>query len=236
MVRRIGTGGFQVGELTLAGAIFLGTHLGISSTGLRGMLVRAVGERPYLAIYSIVAAVTIGYLVVTFNSASHAEFLWAPVPALRWTSFLLMPFAFIFLLGGFMTRNPTAVGQEGSIKQVGEGRGLLRITRHPFQWSVVIWAVAHILANGDTASLIFFGSLGLVSLLGSGFIDRKKAAALGNDWSVLAAATSNVPFAAIVQGRNRLVLSELQAPILAGLAAYALVFWGHRWVSGVSLF
>jgi uncharacterized membrane protein len=67
-------------------------------------------------------------------------------------------------------------------------------------------------------------------------MDRKKAVTLGSGWHTLAAATSNVPFAAIVSGRNRLELSELWLPLVVGVGAYALVLFGHRWVSGVPLF
>ncbi len=90
-----------------------------------------------------------------------------------------MPIAFTFLLGGFMARNPTAVGQESQIATVGQGTGLVRITRHPFQWAVVLWSVAHIIANGDVASLLFFGSLGTLSLAGTFLIDMKKARTMG---------------------------------------------------------
>jgi uncharacterized membrane protein len=121
------------------------------------------------------------------------------------------------------------------VKSVGEGAGFVRITRHPFQWSVVLWALVHILANGDSASIVFFGSFGLVSLLGGFLIDRKKARSMGADWLPFARATSNVPFAAILSGRNRLVWKELWQPALLGLVVYGAVHAGHKWVSGVSL-
>jgi uncharacterized membrane protein len=147
-----------------------------------------------------------------------------------------MPIAFIFALGGFLTRNPTAVGQEKQVKSVGQGAGLLRITRHPFQWAVVLWASVHIAANGDAASVIFFGSLGALSLIGSFLIDVKKARTMGPDWAAFAGATSNLPFLAILSSRNRLVMRELYAPIAVGFVAYVIVLWGHRYISGVALF
>lgn len=223
-------------HLALAGILFLLTHLGISSTPARGLLLGSLGERGYQALYSIIAAVTLVYFVMVFIGTSHTEFLWAPSLTLRWVALVLMAVAFVLLLGGFMTRNPTAVGQEGTIKEVGEGAGLVRITRHPFQWSVVIWAVAHVLANGDAASLIFFGLLGLVSLLGTFLIDRKKAVTMGEDWAPFAQATSNIPFGAILSGRNRIVIGELWMPVLVGGLGYALVLWLHEWISGVALF
>lgn len=224
-----------MGELALAGVLFIGAHLGVSSTPLRAALVRSIGDRAYLGMYSILAAVTLVYLIIAYNRASHGDFLWIPTPALRAVPFILMPIAFTFLLGGFLTRNPTAVGQEATVKQVGQGAGLVRITRHPFQWSVVLWSIGHIVANGDIASLLFFGSLGALSLWGSFLIDAKKARTMGSDWTAFAAATSNVPFLAIVQSRNRLVPGELALPLLIGFAVYGVVVWGHRFVSGVSV-
>lgn len=224
-----------MGELAVAGILFIGAHLGVSSTPLRASLVGAMGDRAYLGVYSLMAAATLGFLIFAYNRASHADFLWIPTPGLRMVPFLLMPIAFTFMLGGFMTRNPTAVGQEGTVKQVGQGAGLVRITRHPFQWSVVLWSIGHIVANGDVASLLFFGSLGTLSLWGTFLIDSKKARTMGADWTAFAAATSNIPFLAIAQSRNRLVLSELALPLVVGFVAFGLVMWGHRFVSGVPI-
>ncbi|NJN51738.1 MAG: NnrU family protein, partial [Gammaproteobacteria bacterium] len=118
---------------------------------------------------------------------------------------------------------------------IGEGSGLVRITRHPFQWAVVLWSASHIVAGGDSDSLVFFGSFGAVSLFGTFLMDRKKARQLGPDWQSFANATSNIPFAAIIAGRNRLVVKELWQPVVVGLAGYALLLWGHEFVSGVPL-
>jgi len=222
-------------ELLIAGIVFVLAHLGISSTPLRALLVGRIGEGAYRGLYSLIAAVTLVWLVMTYNDTSHFDFLWGPDPRLRWVPLLAMPIALVFMLGGFMARNPTAVGQEGQIGTVGEGTGLVRITRHPFQWSVVLWSASHVIANGDVASLVFFGSLGTLSLLGTFLIDLKKARSLGADWRAFAAVTSNLPFAAILAGRNRLVVRELWLPVLAGCLAYALLLHGHSWVSGVAL-
>lgn len=223
-------------QTLLAGLIFVGAHLGISSTSLRPRLVAAVGERAYQGIFSLFALVTISLLIWTYGEAPRYEYLWLPDPRLYWVTKVVMVVAFISMIGGFMVKNPTAVGMEGILKDPGQrehaATGMLRITRHPFQWSVVLWSASHIVANGDTVSVVFFAAFGVLSLLGTLAIDRKKAAALGDDWEHFAAVTSNLPFAAVLSGRNRLVLKELVGPGAAGLVVYALVFWGHQWVSG----
>ena len=225
--------------MILAGLIFLLTHLGVSSTNLRTRLVGMMGERAYLGLYSLLAAATLGYMIWVYIEVPRYGYFWELDPNLYWAPKILMPIAFVFLLGGFMVRNPTIVGLEGSLKDPEQKdqlvRGLTRITRHPFQWSVVLWSVSHMVANGDVVSVVFFGTFAILGLAGGILIDRKKAGSLGDDWLPFAAATSNIPLAAILTGRNRLVVKELALPVLVGLLGYGLVYWGHAWVSGVPL-
>jgi len=222
-----------------ASLLFLGTHLGISSTRLRGRLVDMLGEGGYLAAYSAVAALTLGLLIWIYSALPRFDYLWLPSPALYLVPKIVMPLAMILLVGGFMVRNPTAVGQDSVLKDGGDAesltRGVTRITRHPFQWSVVLWAATHIIANGDRVSLVFFGTFLVLGLAGGVLIDRKKADRLAADWAPFARVTSNVPFAAILSGRNRLAAGELIGPVLVGLAVYALAFWAHPWLSGVRI-
>ena len=97
-----------------------------------------------------------------------------------------------------------------------------------------MWGAGHMIANGDTASLVFFSSFVLLSFAGGYLIDRKKAQA-GDGWAAHAAVTSNLPFGAIFTGRNRVVLGELWLPTLVGLALYALMYWGHIYLAGVPI-
>ncbi|MFW6093279.1 MAG: NnrU family protein [Pseudomonadota bacterium] len=223
--------------MLLASALFLGTHLGISSTVLRGRLVAMLGEKGYLGAYSLVAAMTLAYLIWIYGALPRYEYLWMPDPLLYQVPKFVMPVAMVLLVGGFMAPNPTAVGQESPL-QGGAGdsvrtRGMVRITRHPFQWAVALWAGAHLVANGDRVSVVFFSTFLALALGGSVLIDRKKAARLGDDWTPFARVTSNVPFVAILRGRNRLAPREQVLPLLIGVAAYALAYWAHPWIAGV---
>jgi uncharacterized membrane protein len=118
--------------------------------------------------------------------------------------------------------------------KVGQGpeaaRGIVRITRHPFLWGVALWALVHLIVNGDLASLIFFGSLLVLAVVGTLSIDAKRRRSFGEQWSRFANVTSDVPFAAIAAGRNRLgpALAEigLWRP-LAAILVYAVAFYFH---------
>jgi uncharacterized membrane protein len=129
-------------------------------------------------------------------------------------------------------RNPTAVGGETLAGQ--QVRGIQRITRHPMLWSFALWALVHVIGNGDVASLIFFGTFAISAFLGMPSIDRKLAARSPEAAAKLRAETSILPFGAILAGRNRLVLGEigLLAPVLA-LIGWAVVLHFHARFFGV---
>jgi uncharacterized membrane protein len=157
------------------------------------------------------------------------EPLW---PGLRLLPIFVMPVAFVLIACGYF-RNPTMVGADRLLKSDDPARGMIRITRHPIMWGLMLWAGAHLLARGDAKALVFFGGLFLVALAGTLSMDRRKRA--NPDFVRFAAVTSHVPFVAIAQRRNRLVWREIgwTRPLI-GLAAFGLFLGAHRWLFGVS--
>ena len=221
-------------HLALATAFFLASHIGISSTPLRGALVRALGEKPYLGLYSLVATGGLVWMAVAYAGAP-VQYLWSPSGVLRYVPLVVMPFALILLVAGLTIGNPTLVSQEGALRREEPARGILRVTRHPVQWALALWAAAHLLANGDVASLLFFGGLLLLALAGPYLMDARKAATLGEEWAAFAARTSTLPFAAIVAGRNRLDLGEIGWwRVGLALVAYAGLLVVHSYLFGVA--
>jgi uncharacterized membrane protein len=218
-------------QLALATAAFLVTHY-VPSTPLRGTLVASLGERPYLGVYSLVSFATLGWMIYAYR---HAPFLplWQ-VPELKLWPLFVMPFALILLACGLMGSNPTAVRQEGALKAAEPARGILRVTRHPMMWGFGLWSAVHLLARGDAAALIFFGGFFVLALSGTALIDARKARTLGADWSRFAAVTSNIPFMAIIEGRNRFRLAEIGwTKILTGLVLYGVLLGLHPMLFGV---
>jgi len=115
--------------------------------------------------------------------------------------------------------------------------GVLRITRHPFLWGVAIWSAFHFCATGDYASVVLFGTLCVLSLLGTASIDAKRQRKLGEQWSAFAQRTSNLPFAAIAAGRNSFQAREyFDWRFLVALALFLVVLFAHARIIGVSPF
>jgi uncharacterized membrane protein len=209
-----------MGSLLAATAAFLATHF-VSSTPLRAKLAGAMGEWPYRGLYSIIAALTLGWMIWAYAAAPH-EPLWQGLNAI---AYMVMPLAFLLLACGYW-RNPTMVGAEKLLKSEEPARGVIRITRHPLMWAVMLWAASHIAARGELRALVFFGGLFVLAALGTALIDMKKGSS--PDWPRFAAVTSNIPFVAIAQGRNRMAWREIGwlRPAI-GLALYFGVLTVH---------
>ncbi len=217
-------------QLALACGAFLVMHV-VSNTPLRAELVRAAGERAYLALYSAAAFATLGWMVFAYNRAPY-EGLWH-APGLRYVPLAVMPFALILAVCGLLARNPTIVGQERLLEAGDPARGILRVTRHPMMWGVALWAAAHLLARGDAAATLFFGTFLLLALGGTALSDRRKARALGEAWQRFARVSSHVPFAAIAAGRNAFRPGEIGwgKPGL-GIALYVAFIFLHPVIFG----
>lgn len=224
-------------ELWAAAAFFLGIHLVVAGSGLRGRIVGAIGEKPYLGLFSLASLGGIVWLVMAYNAAvlGPNPLYWAPPLWAMHLSPLVILVAAFFAVVGITTPNPTAVGAEALAEKPETVQGMLRITRHPFLWGVAIWAGWHVLVNGDQAAIIFFGTFALLALLGTFSIDDKREKKMGEGWRGFASKTSNPPFLAIVAGRNTLKLGELGWwRILAALIVFGALFYGHLWAFGVS--
>ena len=201
-------------SLAIAASAFLATHF-ISSTPLRARLVRALGEWPYRGAYSLVAFATLAWMIWAYAAAPREALLWTP---LRPAPLVAMPFAFILIACGYW-RNPTMVGADRLLQSEAPARGIIRVTRHPIMWGVMLWAAAHVLARGDAKSLVFFGAFLALAAVGTLAMDARKRC--NAHWPRFAAATSHVPFLAVAQGRNRIVWREIGwlRPLI-GLALY----------------
>ncbi len=223
-------------SLIAACALFFLIHALISGTGLRPVIVGAIGEKPYRGLFSLVSLGSVVWMAMSYNRLAEtgSAYLWNFGRAGHGIAMLLVFAALLFVVIGVATRNPTAMQQEGLLARDDPATGIVRVTRHPFLVGVVLWAAAHVLANGDLHSLIFFGTFLLVALIGMPNIDGKRARRDPEGWASFAAKTSRTPFLAIAQGRNVLKPGEIGWwRSLAGIAVYAVILTLHGWIFGV---
>jgi uncharacterized membrane protein len=213
----------------VATAAFLGTHFILAWGPVRGALVARLGRGPFLGVYSLIAVATFVWMNMTYIRAPVIE-VWPHTATAREVAWVVMVFAAVFLVCGAATSNPTAIGGE----RITDPRGIFKVTRHPILWAVALWALTHMGTTGDVASLIFFGGLAFLALAGMAHIDAKKRAESPSRFARIAAVTSAIPFAALIAGRTRVTLSEIGWPrLLAGLALYLILLYGHEWAIGI---
>jgi uncharacterized membrane protein len=150
---------------------------------------------------------------------------------------------------GISQQNPTAVMQGFDPKARDPAPGILKITRHPVMWAIALWALSHIVANGDVASLIFFGSFAFLALYGTTQIEAKRRAREPDGFARFAEVTSNVPFAALLSEKKRsfwktaygtdpfrAVWAEIGLwRVTAALALYVTLVVTHPWITGLAV-
>ena len=226
-------------NLIAAAVFFVLLHLLVSGTRLRDTLVLRLGPGAYMGLFSLASLagiVWLGFAFAQARSGAGNDVLWGMGSATHGLQFVLQLIAVLFIVVGLTTANPGSVRQEGALDRPEVVRGVLRITRHPFLWGVAIWAVGHLLVNGDAASIVLFGSMLALALFGTASIDAKRRRVLGSKWDAFAVQTSNAPFLAIVQGRQRLSLGEIGWwRILLAVAIWAALIWGHPYLFGVAV-
>jgi uncharacterized membrane protein len=123
--------------------VFLGVHSLTTFRETRTRLIERFGLWPFKSIYSLVSLAGFALIVWGFSRyrAEGLITLWTPPAWTRHLTMLLMWFAFVALA----CMNPAP----------GKIRGWLR---HPMLVAIKIWALAHLLANGDAGGLLLFGS------------------------------------------------------------------------------
>jgi len=226
-----------VGLLAL---LFVGTHVGLATTAIRGRLAGALGEGGFFALYTLVASLTLAAVLSYY--AGHrfegvAGLAAGAVPIVHALLLTVIAGGIALMVAGLAAypRMPMALfGQP-----IREPYGIERITRHPFFAGVAILGLAHVLLAPRLAGAVLMGSLALLAIAGARHQDAKHLRRRGQPYADYLAITSTIPFAAILAGRQRLVWRELPlATLAAGVAMAALLRMVHdgifadggRWV------
>jgi uncharacterized membrane protein len=186
--------------LILGLVIFLGMHAFSMARGNRAAMIARIGEGPYKGLYSLVSLLGIVLIAIGYGQYRASGYIpvWDPPVWTRHLALLLVWLAFIGLAAAYLP-----------------GRIKARL-KHPMLASVKIWALAHLLANGDLGSILLFGSFLVWAVLARISAKRRDVAA------------QHGGTAAPAGWRNDVLA------VVIGTAVYvAFVIWLHPWLIGV---
>jgi uncharacterized membrane protein len=136
--------------LIIGMAFFFGVHL-LSLTPARAPLMERFGDKAYKGVYSVIAIVGLGLMIWGFALArsgpAAANIVYNPIEGGQHATMLFVLLAMILLASAHM-------------------KGYLRkIVKHPMSVGVGLWAVGHLLANGNLSEVLLFGGFLVLSVL-----------------------------------------------------------------------
>jgi uncharacterized membrane protein len=182
--------------------IFLGVHsVRIFADEWRTAMVARLGEGAYKGIYSVLSIAGFALIIYGFGIARETPVvLWTPPVGLRHAASLLTLIAFVFLTAAYVPRN-----------------GIKARFHHPMVLGVKFWALAHLLANGQLAQVLLFGSFLIWAVLD--FVaSRRRDRAKGVQY-----ASGSLPLTALTVAAG-------------GLVWMAFALHLHGWLIGVRPF
>ena len=169
--------------LIAASVTFVGTHFALSHP-LRGSLVKAVGQMGFMAVYSVVALASFGWMVLAFRAiGAGGSPLWNGSGAAVWVLASLLTLVALTLFLGAFRGNPALPDPRAAALAEQPVHGVFHVTRHPMMWGFALWAAAHILVSPTPRSLVMVGSILFLALVGAHLQDRKKEALMGASWA-----------------------------------------------------
>lgn len=219
-----------LGHLLSAMLIFIASHIFMSCAWVREPLIAKIGRGPFKGVYAIIAAATMYWVVAAYSDAPPSLY-WDLHTAFKHLSLSFMLAVCIFIVAPLMTSSASQPPDKPF--------GIFRLTRHPMMWGIALWALLHVLANGNNAALIFFGGFFILALLGTHLVDRRKARENTPEWREFSAQTSHIPFAAILAKRTKFSAKEIVKeigwrPVILGFVLYLTLLILHETLFGVA--
>ena len=188
-------------SLIAAAIAFVGTHF-LLSHPLRAPIARAIGERGFSVLYSLVALATFIWLVIAYRAAPATAPLW-PAGDMLWAIVTLVMLIASILFMGSLIGNPALPNPGSPGRLPGAANGVFAVTRHPMMWGFALWAFCHIAIFPTAANIVLCAAIAILALCGAALQDRKKEKLQPQIWPQWEAETSYWPFAAIAGGRAR---------------------------------
>lgn len=205
-------------EFLLALFVFLILHSIPAIPAIRERLLFLLGRAGYFSLYSLASILALAWVLYAALDVDYIP-LWQPAAWHAWVTLIAAPAGVFLVLAGLFSVNPLSI----SIRQGQRPGSIVSVTRHPVLWGFAIWALGHLVANGDVRSLILFGGFALFALGTIPMIEKRARRRLGDQWQRQSAKTSILPFAALFTGRT--LLSGDTPIAIATVATAVLTLW-----------
>ena len=202
-------------QLILGLILFLGAHsVRMVADGWRTRCIEAWGEKAFKGVYALVALLGFYLLVVGYGEVRlETVALWSPPRFTKHISILLMLFSSILLMAAYIPRNHFKM-------RMG----------HPMVLSVKVWALSHLLANGNLADVVLFGAFLIWAVL-----NFRSARARDRAMSLNAAQDAADLTLSESETKNQAKLLSTVITLVGGMAIWALItFVLHSKLVGVS--
>lgn len=215
--------------LVWASLAFVGSHF-LLSHPLRAPVVKAVGEKGFLALYSLIALGTFVWMVLAFRRTPYQTMAWNGQADWLWIAGSIITIVALVLFLGSLAGNPAFPGAPHPEGARLEPKGVFSITRHPMMWGFALWAVAHILVAPTGRTIVLAGAIAVLALVGAALQDGKKRKLVGEPWRAWEARTSYWP--------NLARLGAVGWKLwLGALVAWLVLTWAHiplgGWAAGI---
>lgn len=162
----------------------------------RKTIIGKMGEKPYKGVFALLMILAL-YLIIAGWKTSIPQNLYVPPVWGRHAASLLVLIGFILFLAPYHATN------------------LKRLLRHPQLTGVIVWGAGHLLANGESRSIILFGGLAIWAFIEILLLNRRDGPRVKPD---------SVPV------KKDIIL------LVAGLFSFAVVAALHQWLFGFSPF
>lgn len=161
----------------------------------RQAVIRKIGKNPYKGIFSLLVLFSLILMVLGWRSSDAINIYTPPEWGYLTAQILMYPVLFLF------------ISSRG-------GSNIKRIIRHPQLSSIILWGLAHLLANGDSRSIVLFGAFTIWALAQMYFLNRRDG-----EW----------------QKPDAIPLSRDLIVGIIALGVYAGLVYGHGYFTGASL-
>ena len=158
-------------------------------------VIRKIGEGPYKGIYSLIVLLSLVLIVFGWRISEPVDVAKAPEWGHLAAQILMYPALFLFI-------------------SARAGSNIKRVLRHPQLSSIVLWGVAHLLANGESRAIVLFGAFISWAFIQMFFLNRRDG-----EWKKPDA----LP-----------VSRDIKVGVIA-LVVYVGLIYGHGYISAVPL-